>query len=121
MTKIFRPAAVLAGLASIVWLAGCATVPLDEKGLEAEAWELHAKMLTVDTHCDTAMSMTRPNWDVGERHEPGKPGSGLIDLPSHYDHATVLRLVFTLTDGDASSFAVIDQSRPSPRAPPVIG
>lgn len=83
MTKIFRPAAVLAGLASIVWLAACATSPvqLDEKGLEAEAWKLHAKMLTVDTHCDTAMSMTRPNWDVGERHEPGKPGSGLIDLP----------------------------------------
>jgi len=83
MIKILRPAAAFAILASIVLLTGCATVPipLDDKSLEAKARELHAKILTVDTHCDTAMSMTRPNWDIGERHETGKPGSGLIDLP----------------------------------------
>ena len=78
-----QTAKFLAGLASIFWLAACASasVQLDEKSLEAKAWELHAKILTVDTHCDTAMGMTRPNWDIGERHETGKPGSGLIDLP----------------------------------------
>jgi membrane dipeptidase len=60
---------------------GRTTVALDDKSLEARAWAVHAKVLTVDTHCDTAMSMTRANWEIGERHEPGKPGSGLIDLP----------------------------------------
>jgi membrane dipeptidase len=73
----------LAILAGIVFLAACASAPvqLDEKSLQAKAWELHAKILTVDTHCDTAMGMIRANWDIGERHETGKPGSGLIDLP----------------------------------------
>ena len=71
------------GLAAMAWAAACApsAVNLDDKSLEARAWAVHAKVLTVDTHCDTAMGMTRANWDVGERHEPGKPGSGLIDLP----------------------------------------
>jgi len=83
MTKIFKTASAFALLASIVLMAACAPGPvqLDEKSLEAKARELHMKILTVDTHCDTAMSMTRPNWDIGERHETGKPGSGLIDLP----------------------------------------
>lgn len=67
----------------ILGLVACrpAEVKLDDKSLEAKAKALHAKILTVDTHCDTAMTMTRPNWDIGQRHEPGKPGSGLIDLP----------------------------------------
>jgi membrane dipeptidase len=60
---------------------GPTNVALDDKSFEARAWAVHAKVLTVDTHCDTAMSMTRANWDIGDRHEPGKPGSGLIDLP----------------------------------------
>ncbi len=70
-------AVVLVGAAA----CGPTNVALDDKSLEARALAVHAKVLTVDTHCDTAMSMTRSNWDVGERHEPGKPGSGLIDLP----------------------------------------
>jgi membrane dipeptidase len=70
-------ALVLIGTAA----CGPTAVALDDKSLEARAWAVHAKVLTVDTHCDTAMMMTRSNWDVGERHEPGKPGSGLIDLP----------------------------------------
>jgi membrane dipeptidase len=83
MKKILKPVAALAILTSVVLMAACsaARVELDEKSLEAKAWKLQAKILTVDTHCDTAMSMTRPNWDIGERHETGKPGSGLIDLP----------------------------------------
>ena len=68
---------VLTGAAA----CGPTNVALDDKSLEARAWAVHAKVLTVDTHCDTAMMMTRSTWDVGERHEPGKPGSGLIDLP----------------------------------------
>lgn len=58
-----------------------AKVALDEKSLEARAKELHARILTVDTHCDTPSRMTNPNWDIGQRHDPGLRESGLIDLP----------------------------------------
>jgi membrane dipeptidase len=83
MKKTSSLSFVLALAVALMGAAACgpANVALDDKSLEARAWAVHAKVLTVDTHCDTAMSMTRPNWDVGERHEPGKPGSGLIDLP----------------------------------------
>ncbi len=53
---------------------------LTEEKLEEKAWELHRRMLTVDTHCDTPMMMVRPGWDVGVRHEPGLRESGKIDL-----------------------------------------
>jgi membrane dipeptidase len=80
-----RTSALLSILAVIALALAAACAPaavnLDDKSLEARARAVQAKVLTVDTHCDTAMSMTRANWDVGERHEPGKPGSGLIDLP----------------------------------------
>jgi len=78
-----RKAPVLILVCAAFVLMACAPpqVALDDKSLEARAWAVHAKVLTVDTHCDTAMSMTRANWDIGDRHDPGKPGSGLIDLP----------------------------------------
>ena len=38
-------------------------------------------MLTVDTHCDTAMSLLRTNWKIGDRHDPAERASGKIDLP----------------------------------------
>ncbi len=58
-----------------------AIVQLDDKSLDAKAKALHANMLTVDTHCDTPGNLTRSNWDIGQRHEPGTQGAGLIDLP----------------------------------------
>ena len=64
-----------------LWACGPQTVRLDDRSLEAKAKDIHNRILSVDTHCDTPGSMTRANWDIGERHEPGKPGSGLIDLP----------------------------------------
>jgi membrane dipeptidase len=69
------------------WLASCApkqvTTALeeDEKALKAEAREIHDRVLTVDTHCDTPSRMLRRGWDIGERHEPGQRRSGKIDLP----------------------------------------
>ena len=41
--------------------------------------EVHNEVLTVDTHCDTPMIMSR-DWDMGVRHEPS-PRGGKIDLP----------------------------------------
>lgn len=54
---------------------------VSEESLEKKAWEIHKKILTVDTHSDTAMMLLRGNWDPAERHDPALPGSGKIDLP----------------------------------------
>jgi membrane dipeptidase len=84
MKKRTSPFAVFALVLFVALLfSSCATskIQLDENGLEAQAKAIHTRILSVDTHCDTPSMMTRSTWDIGERHEPGKQGSGLIDLP----------------------------------------
>jgi len=54
---------------------------LSQEEWQARARAIHNKVLTVDTHCDTASRLLDKNWDIGARHEPGKRGSGMIDLP----------------------------------------
>jgi len=49
--------------------------------VEEKARELHARMLTVDTHSDTAFSLLRTDWKIGDRHDPNTRGAGKIDLP----------------------------------------
>jgi len=49
--------------------------------VEQKARELHAHMLTVDTHSDTAFSLLRTDWKIGDRHDPSVRGAGKIDLP----------------------------------------
>ena len=49
--------------------------------VEEKARELHARMLTVDTHSDTAFSLLRTDWKIGDRHDPSVRGAGKIDLP----------------------------------------
>ncbi len=68
------------GLASVA-LTLCAQVPLPEEALVAKARQIHERVLTIDTHCDTPLNLMRDNWDPGQRHEPGRRGSGKIDLP----------------------------------------
>ena len=66
------------------WLISCSqkqVVNQDEEDLTAKAREIHDRVLTVDTHCDTPMVIVRGDWDIGERHESGQRGSGKIDLP----------------------------------------
>jgi membrane dipeptidase len=74
---------VLAALGAGLLIVSCgpAKVAPDELSLEARAKAIHSRILTVDTHCDTPTNMLRANFDIGLRHEPGGPGSGLIDLP----------------------------------------
>ncbi len=55
--------------------SGCAQQP-DKKALR-----IHKKVLTVDTHCDTPMRLTRGGFDLGQRHEPGQRSSGKMDFP----------------------------------------
>jgi membrane dipeptidase len=49
--------------------------------VEEKARELHKRILTVDTHCDTAFNLLRTDWKIGDRHDPSLRGSGKIDLP----------------------------------------
>lgn len=60
--------------------AGC-RVEQNDNQLVAKAREIHRRILTIDSHCDTPMMMLRPGWDIGQRHEPGQKESGKIDLP----------------------------------------
>ncbi|MEA3420519.1 MAG: dipeptidase [Acidobacteriota bacterium] len=53
----------------------------NQEDLTVKAREIHDRVLTVDTHCDTPMRMVGSEWDVGQRHEPGQRRSGKIDLP----------------------------------------
>ena len=49
--------------------------------VEQKARVLHGRMVTVDTHCDTAFSLLRTDWKIGDRHDPSARGAGKIDLP----------------------------------------
>lgn len=62
------------------WLSACRKKP-DEESLKARAREIHERVLTVDSHCDTPLQLLRSNWDIGIRHEPGRRESGQLDLP----------------------------------------
>jgi membrane dipeptidase len=85
MRKMRILAAILAVLAAVAWACGPRAAAPNDTALEAQARALHDRILSVDTHTDTAMRMTNPNFDVGQRHEPGQPGSGLVDLPRMVD------------------------------------
>ena len=80
MKKPMFGIAVSALLALILVLASC-TAAQTPPTVEAKARELHRKILTVDTHCDTAFGLLRKDWDIGERHDPALRASGKIDLP----------------------------------------
>ncbi len=63
-------------LVSCLFLISCA-----DQNIEKKAEKIHRDVLTVDTHCDTPMRLTRGEWDIGEYHDPSERGSGKIDLP----------------------------------------
>ena len=65
----------------MVLTAGCQTKP-EVVDLAAKARALHARVLTLDTHCDTAFNLLRKDWKIGDRHDPALRTSGKIDLPA---------------------------------------
>jgi membrane dipeptidase len=67
-------------LIALVLAAAC-TVAQTPPSVEQKARDLHARILTVDTHCDTAMRLLAPGWKIGDRHDPAERSSGKIDLP----------------------------------------
>ena len=60
------------------WCLSC-TGGHEDSASGLDPLEVHNEVLTVDTHCDTPMIMSR-DWDMGVRHEPS-PRGGKIDLP----------------------------------------
>jgi membrane dipeptidase len=66
--------------ASLVFLSGC-RADNPEESLSDRSRAIHDRVLTVDTHCDTAYRLPGGTWDIGARHEPGQRASGKIDLP----------------------------------------
>lgn len=68
-------------LGVVIVLAAACTVSKTPLSVEARARALHAKILTVDTHSDTAFSLLRTDWKIGDRHDPALRASGKIDLP----------------------------------------
>ena len=71
---------VLLSLIPVLTIFAC-HVAKTPPNVEAQARELHKKILTVDTHCDTAFSLLRTDWKIGDRHDPAQRDSGKIDLP----------------------------------------
>ncbi|MEW5901252.1 MAG: dipeptidase [Acidobacteriota bacterium] len=63
-----------------VWALISCRPQLSEEELKSRARQVHDRVLTVDTHCDTASRLPGGDWDIGVRHETGRL-SGKIDLP----------------------------------------
>ncbi len=58
----------------------CASLEtLKGTNLDKKAHKIHQAALTIDTHCDTPMHLNRPEFNLGERHEPNA-GGGRVDL-----------------------------------------
>lgn len=55
-------------LASLVALAGCTSNPAVP--VSGPVATLHQRLLTLDTHMDTAVHFGRPGWSLAERHGP---------------------------------------------------
>jgi len=78
-----RSFAFYAGLLALAGMVLCSCAPRERRGdLSLRAQQIHAGILTVDTHADTPMLLLRDDWSIAERHEPDKgAGSSNIDLP----------------------------------------
>ena len=74
------PFLILCLIAFSWFQAGCRPEFMEES-LAVKARAIHDRVLTVDTHCDTASRLLGNTWDISVRHEPGQSGSGKIDLP----------------------------------------
>ncbi len=77
--SLVRPALAVAA-ALMFGTAGCRAKP-EVVDLAAKARAIHRRILTLDTHCDTAFNLLRTDWKIGDRHDPALRSSGKIDLP----------------------------------------
>ncbi len=85
----------------LVILTTSCTKKLSEEEIEKKAGDLHQRILTIDTHCDTPRYLMDETWDVGVRHNPKERGSSKLDLPRMKEGGL-----------DAAFFAVFVGQRP---------
>jgi len=65
-----------------VWsLASCSTQTGGEAEIVQKASDIHDRVLTIDTHCDTPMMILRSDYDMSRHHGQGEDRQGKIDLP----------------------------------------
>ena len=64
---------IIAAFLPLLLLSGCKN---SEEQLARRAEKIHNDFLTVDTHCDTPMSMVESGFDLGEKHD-----NGCVDFP----------------------------------------
>lgn len=62
---------------TLVFFAGCGNT---EEQILKKAEKIHAAILTVDTHVDTPMRLSRPGFDLGVRNE-----TGCVDFPRMFE------------------------------------
>lgn len=83
-------------------LAGCSS---SDEQLTRQADRIHASILTVDTHCDTPMDFSDPNFDLGVRHD-----EGCVDFPRMIEgglHAEFFAVFIGQGPRDDSSFTKV--------------
>lgn len=65
-----------------VWiLAACSHRNGGEEEAARKAADIHDRVLTIDTHCDTPMMILRSDYDMSRHHGLGEDRRGKIDLP----------------------------------------
>jgi membrane dipeptidase len=67
---------LLLTVAALVLVSACT----NEERTERKAARIHEAALTIDSHTDTPLLLTRPGFDFTERHDPRR-GRSKIDLP----------------------------------------
>jgi len=88
----------------ILLLSGCSS---SDEHLVIKADKIHESILTVDTHCDTPMDFSDPNFDLGIRHE-----EGCVDFPRMIEgglHAEFFAVFIGQGPRDDSSYNKVHQ------------
>lgn len=78
MRRIFLSLSALT--VALLALSGCNSELTEEQIIEKAA-QIHAEVLTVDTHNDTPMRFNNTDFDMAERHEPTGRRGGKVDFP----------------------------------------
>jgi membrane dipeptidase len=89
---------------AVLLLTGCRS---SEEQLIAKADKIHASILTVDTHCDTPMDFSDPDFDLGVRHD-----EGCVDFPRMVEgglHAEFFAVFIGQGPRDDSTFNIVHQ------------
>ena len=67
---------LLFSLVLVLLLNACQSA---NESTEEKAARIHEKVLTIDTHCDTPLMLSREGFDLGQRNDPSKRG-GRVDF-----------------------------------------